>query len=92
MERNELKLGDLVQDRVTGVKGIATSKTEFLNGCLQVEVTPKLKGEMSPEKAFGINIDVQQLKKVGNGINVPLKKVEKKESGGPMTFVGRRAY
>lgn len=93
MDRKELKLGDLVQDQVTGIKGIATSKTEFLNGCLQVEVTPKLKeGEMSPEKAFGINIDVQQLKRIGNGINVPTKTVKKSESGGPMTRVGRRAY
>jgi hypothetical protein len=33
----EVRLGDKVRDRVTGYSGIATSRTEFLNGCIQIE-------------------------------------------------------
>lgn len=93
MEEHELILGDLLEDRVTGIRGIATAKTEFLNGCIQVEVTPRLKKEdiTSPEKAFGISIDIQQLKKVGVGLNA--KKREPKElKGGPMRVLSKRAY
>jgi hypothetical protein len=93
MKQSELKLGDLVEDLVTGIKGIATAKTEFLNGCVQVEVTPKVKDkEMSPEKAFGIGIDIQQLKRLGNGLNIQTKKIKKEKNGGPMRKVIRRAY
>ena len=71
MEEYELTLGDLVQDRVTGLKGIATCKTTFLNGCVQVEITPRLKDNDlgSPEKTMGIAVDIQQIKRVGCGLN-----------------------
>jgi len=94
MEEADLKLGDLIEDRVTGIKGVATAKTTFLNGCIQVEITPKLdKDEKpSPEKAFGISIDIQQLKRVGNGLNSPAKKIKKKKTGGPTRVLPRRAY
>lgn len=93
MERSELKLGDLVEDRVTGLKGIATSKTEFLNGCLQVEVVPKMKeGDYAPEKAFGVSIDIQQLKRIGNGLNTPTKKVKKEETGGKPRVLSKKIY
>ena len=91
---NEIRLGDLVEDKVTGLKGIATSKTEFLNGCFQIEVTPKMKKGAGPtlDNILGIGIDLQQLKKVGNGLNTPIKKVIQKGTGGPMRRVPRRAY
>jgi len=90
----EIKLGDLVEDKVTGYKGIATSKTEFLNGCFQIEVTPKL-DKTKPLKAEdigGMGIDIQQLKRVGNGLNTPTKKVIKSDTGGRMRPVAKRAY
>jgi hypothetical protein len=33
-----IMLGDLVKDKVSGFKGIATSRTEFLNGCVRFGV------------------------------------------------------
>lgn len=92
MEEHELTLGDLVQDRVTGIKGIATAKTEFLNGCIQVEVTPKINPNepLTPEKAFGISFDIQQLKRIGVGLNI--KERETKKTGGPSRVLPRRAY
>lgn len=101
MLKSEINLGDLVQDKVTGVKGIATSKVEFLNGCMQVEVTPRLKEGTTPkaEDLMGIGIDIQQLKRIGNGLNTPVKKVAvrkkrivKEVTGGPMRVIQRSIY
>ncbi len=89
----KIKLGDKVKDRVTGLTGIATSRTEFLNGCIQIEVTPKLKkNENLIEKAYGLGIDEEQLERVGCGINTPEKKIKKSTNGGPMRFTMRKAY
>lgn len=38
------KLGVTVFDIVTGYQGIVTSRVEFLTGCNQYHVQPKLKG------------------------------------------------
>lgn len=34
-----IKLGDLVKDMITGFTGIASSRTEFLFGCVHIEIT-----------------------------------------------------
>ena len=89
-----IELGDKVRDKVTGYEGIATSKTEFLNGCTQIEVTPKIKKgtNPTPEQMIGMGIDQQQLEKVGNGVNTPTKKIESSDTGGRMRRVPRKAY
>lgn len=37
-----INLGDKVKDRITGFVGIATSRHEFINGCVQYSVTPQV--------------------------------------------------
>ena len=39
---NEIKLGDKVRCKISGFVGIATAKTEFINGCVQYTVLPKV--------------------------------------------------
>jgi hypothetical protein len=34
---SEIKLGDYVRDKLTGFKGVAVARTEFVNGCVQFE-------------------------------------------------------
>jgi hypothetical protein len=34
-----IKLGDLVKDMITGFTGIATSRTEYLFGCVHIGIT-----------------------------------------------------
>ncbi len=34
-------LGDLVQDRITGFKGIVIARTEWLFGCVRITVQPQ---------------------------------------------------
>lgn len=36
-----VKLGQVYTDSITGFTGVATSKTEFLHGCVRVGLTPK---------------------------------------------------
>ena len=72
----EIKLGNKVRDKVTGYEGVATARVEYLNGCVQYCVKPKVgsDGKM-PDPEY---IDVQQLEVVKEGVTVePLK------TGGP---------
>ncbi len=78
----EIKLGQKVRDKITGLEGIATSKTEFLNGCVQYEITRKIKkGEtLTIESLQGIDVDEQQLEI----IETKKKAIKKSDSGGRM--------
>lgn len=59
-------LGKEVRDRVTGFTGIVTSKLEYLTGCIQYCVVPKVSADNKyPE---GTYIDYQRLEVVGPGM------------------------
>lgn len=78
MDEEDLELGDKVKDTVTGFVGAAVTISKYLNGCVQVEVAPRVKkGEENkfPDSVF---IDIQQLKLIRRGSR---KKEEPK--GGP---------
>lgn len=76
----EIKLGDKVKDKVSGIIGIAVEKREYLNGCVQYVIQPKVnkKGEM----ADSWSIDVQQLENLEKKV-----KVKKSNTGGSMRKV-----
>ena len=38
----KIRLGDIVQCKYTGFKGVAVAKTEFINECIQFSVAPKV--------------------------------------------------
>lgn len=59
---SRVQLGQKVRDVVSGFVGIATSRTEWLNGCVRIGVDPKSKkaGELPDGKVF----DEQQLQVV----------------------------
>lgn len=45
-----INLGDKVKDKVTGFKGIAIARTEWLNGCSRITVQPdRLDGGKVPD-------------------------------------------
>jgi len=59
-------LGKKVKCKVTGLKGIATSKVTYINGCVQYRVTPKAdKSNNMPRSEY---IDTQELKIIGDGV------------------------
>jgi hypothetical protein len=80
-----ITLGTKVKDEVSGVIGIAVSRTEYLNGCIQYSIQPKLKkGET---EIVMWNIDEIQLFPVNK--RKPTKK-KKSNRGGPTTKTIRR--
>lgn len=38
-------LGEVVEDELTGFKGVAVARIEYLNGCISVEIQPKALGK-----------------------------------------------
>ena len=83
-----IELGEKVRDKITGIEGIATSRTEFLNGCVQYEVTRKIskKEALTVESVQGISIDEQQLEVIGRKkLRIKRAKItERSYEGGPM--------
>ena len=74
-----IKLGAKVKDKVTGFTGIATSKVEYLNGCVQFCVVPRVK-QKDNKMPDGVYVDIQQLERVGKGVVIE----KKDEPGGAM--------
>jgi len=69
-----IKLGEVVIDKLTGFKGIAMGRTEYLYGCISIGVLPlKLKDNGSP--GDWVWLDEQRL-----------TLVSKAELGGPQVF------
>lgn len=74
----EIKLGSKVKDTVTGFKGIAVSKVEYINGCVQYGVVPKTKDNSQPQVEY---IDYQQLAVLSKP-----KKIKSSDTGGPQSY------
>lgn len=73
-----INLGETVKDKVSGLVGITTSRTEFLNGCVQYAVMPKIKKGGTEIPCW--NIDQGQLEVIKKN---KIVKVKKKNTGGP---------
>jgi len=66
-----VKLGNFYTDRITGFKGIATGRTEYLYGCVRVQLEPQGLKDGKPTESMWF--DEQRLE-----VNSEAK------SGGPM--------
>ncbi len=76
----KIELGDKVRCKITGYTGIATAKTEFLNGCVQYEVTAKIGKDNKLPMEGNPGIDEQSLEV----IKTKKKKIIKDDNGGSM--------
>jgi len=64
----EIRLGDTVQCKYTGVKGVAMAKTEFINECVQFSVAPKWNAKSpTPVELSEVAVDSQSLKLIKKG-------------------------
>ena len=78
----KINLGDEVQDRVTGFKGIAVARTQWLTGCDRITIQPKLDKEGKASEPMGF--DEGQLKVLKKGAFKIAEVREKPEKrGGP---------
>lgn len=73
----KIRLGDNVRCKYTGFIGVAMAKTEFLNGCIQFDVAPKVNKDNKLEDAVGLDIQSLEL------VKEPKKKIVKSTTGGP---------
>ena len=80
-----IELGQKVRDRVTGFEGVATSKVEYLNGCVQYCVKPRV-GEDN-KMVDGEYVDVQQLEVIDDVLTIIANPI-----GGIMSDVPRDTY
>ncbi len=77
----EVELGVKVKDTITGFEGTVTARCQYMNGCVQYEITPTTLKEGVPQKE--IWLDEQRV--------VPVEKKEKtnrsprrvRRTGGP---------
>lgn len=74
---NYFELGNKLHDLVTGVKGIAIARIEYLNGCVHYCIKPP--ADKDGKEIEGFYVDSQQLEKVDDGI---IKKVKPNNTGG----------
>ena len=81
----EITLGVKARCKVTGWTGIVTARCEYLNGCVQYCLRPRVSKDGKAED--GIYIDSKQIEVLGPGLNV-----EAKPTGGPQRDAPRSAY
>ena len=78
-----VELGKEVKDKITGLKGIITSRSENINMCNRYYIQPVAGKDMKiPD---GLWIDEMQLEVIGNGV-APKPEKERK-TGGPMSRI-----
>lgn len=64
----EFELGDKLKDRVTDLEGICIGRIEYLNGCKQYAIKPKMAKDGKVYDAEWV--DSQQVEKLGEGIDI----------------------
>lgn len=51
----DVKLGTKVKDSITGFVGFATARCEYINGCVQFEITPEELKDGIPQKEYWLD-------------------------------------
>lgn len=87
-QHTDIKLGDEVEDIITGHKGIATTKTTFLNGCIYFDVATK-SNEAKKTDASTMFLSCTRLKKTEGKSVAPIIAKGEKPTGGPSTRAQR---
>lgn len=73
-----INLGDKVKDTITGFKGVAVCRTQWLNGCVRIGIQPQeLDKDGKPQEAQ--YFDVEQVELLEASVKPPHE-----PAGGPM--------
>lgn len=81
-QATDIQVGDEVEDIISGHKGIASSKTTFLNGCIYFDVV-KPANDAKKIESTAMFISCVRLKKVSKAPLKPLVPKNEKPTGGP---------
>lgn len=79
----KIELGKKVKDKVTGLKGIITSRSENLNMCNRYYIQPEVGKDMKIPDGWWV--DEMQIVIIGEG--VAPKPEKKRTAGGPMSKI-----
>jgi hypothetical protein len=84
--KTKIKLGDYVEDTITGYEGIVTGITHWLNGCARVGIQSK----ENRSNETGLPVDIYWVDETTIKIKkVQVHKSTQKENGGPSLISGR---
>ena len=79
----KIQLGDKVKCKHSGFTGIAVARSEFINGCIQIEVLPKVKKGNEMVEAQGIDeLSLEVIKRAKKEIDED-EDDEEESNGGP---------
>lgn len=81
MAKFEFELGVRLRDKVSEVEGICIGRIEYLNGCVQYAIKPKVTKDGKVHEAEWI--DSQQIEQIGDGIKVASKVTGGMNMGAP---------
>jgi len=84
MKTQNIQLGDTVQSIISGFTGVAVSETKYINGCIQIEVQPKVDKDNKIQEC--VSIDIENLKVIKKG----LRHKELEEKLGGATHITRK--
>jgi hypothetical protein len=87
-QATDIKVGDEVEDIISGHKGIAATKTTFLNGCVYFDVI-KPANEAKKTESTAMFLSCVRLKKTAAKTVTPIVPKGEKPTGGPSTRAQR---
>lgn len=74
-----IQLGQKGKDKITGFEGIITGRAQYLYGCIQYCITPKIKADVIKDSQW---FDEGRIEITGKGIE-PKEVTIEDEPGGP---------
>ena len=80
----KIKLRDKVRCKYTGFTGVVVARTEFLNGCVQFSIAPRVGKDNKFIEELGI--DEGSLELISKPKKKAKKPIKKRENGGATTI------
>lgn len=82
-------LGKKARDKVSGLEGIVTSMTTYINGCVRVVLQPPV--DKDGKHVDSIAFDQEQIEVIGEGVKPKIAHGEPSYSGGDRPGVADRS-
>ncbi len=91
---NKIELGDTVKCKYTGFKGVVVARTDFINGCVQFCIAPKVGKDNKMGDEMGIDEDSLTIikKRVIGSIMHKTRRINNPPGGASKKMPSRRNY
>ena len=78
--KDDSQLGLEMKDKITGIKGIAVARVEYLTGCTQYHIRPQTVKD--DKMASAVTFDYTQLDIISDGVIEKFKDIDNEPPGG----------